>query len=113
MKGNAVAMAVAGRAVHYVAERDMLMARNRDNASASDSFVIALNSPPPYSDVHNGTEDILFSDSNDDLSSSVAYVPSEQSERNKNKPSEKSKRNEDVSAVASQTSSTEAAATIP
>eukprot|EP00957_Ditylum_brightwellii_P064837 4918788-Ditylum_brightwellii.AAC.2 len=44
------------------------MGRNGDNTSASDSFVTALNSPSPSSDAHNDTEDILFSDSNDDLS---------------------------------------------
>eukprot|EP00957_Ditylum_brightwellii_P082634 6283048-Ditylum_brightwellii.AAC.1 len=116
MKGNAVAMAVAGRALLYGAERDMSVARNGDSSNASDSFVMALSSPVPNSAVCNDTEDVLCSNSNDDLSSGVAYVPSEpseQSERNEYEPSEQSGRNEDASAEASQASSTEAAATTP
>eukprot|EP00957_Ditylum_brightwellii_P142937 10890820-Ditylum_brightwellii.AAC.1 len=113
LKGNTVTMAVAGRALQYAAERDRLMGRYGDNTSASESFVTALNSLPPNSDARNDTEYILFSDSNDDLSSGVTYVPSEQSETNEDEPSEQSETNEDVSVEASQTSSTEAATAIP
>eukprot|EP00957_Ditylum_brightwellii_P074047 5626410-Ditylum_brightwellii.AAC.1 len=71
-----------------------------------------LISPPPNFDSCNDTEDVLHSDSNDDLSGSVAYIPSEQSERNEGEPSGQSERNEDASTEAFQTSSTEAATAI-
>eukprot|EP00957_Ditylum_brightwellii_P030255 2290643-Ditylum_brightwellii.AAC.2 len=114
MKGNAVAMTVAGRALQYAAERDMLPAKNGANSNASEYFVTTLNYPIPNSNVHNmkDTEDVLHSDSNNDISSSVVYVPSEpqeQSKRKEDEPSDQSERNEGESAETSHASSAEAA----
>eukprot|EP00957_Ditylum_brightwellii_P121659 9277830-Ditylum_brightwellii.AAC.2 len=92
LKGNAVAMVVASRALQYAAVKDWLMGRNRDNTCASYSFVMTLNSLPTNSDAFvsaelfwyqhvNVTNGVMFMYSGTEIKGKVTSVPRPRAKR--------------------------------